>query len=367
MRGQVRRSRRSRRRGRRRRCGRRAGAAGWCTGWSARPGCRSRSVRRAGDQVALPVARLGAVGHGRGSLADHRHGGASVLGCGHRLGVWSSTAAPGAQGAARVPAQDTVPGVDRLVDGLPGQVARRLAGEGPTQVVGDLLRAPRLVEQSLDVAAQEGVPGEPTIAWAGAPLEGLAVRQGGAVVAGLGAVATDLAADRRRRPAELAPDRPQADLGADPVGRSAAVRPRTGTARRRLSGLELRRGHGRIVQVNTRRAGDGAPEPPACPRLAVNPDESARFGVVHPRGDQSREFLSLLRQRRDARPPSSRPARSHNDLQHPGVASSTGTRPVTLTGSRDGGGGARPRPSRTPRSASRSAAAGWWPAQWVQT
>ena len=182
--------------------------------------------------------------------------------------------------------------IDRLADRFLAQPAPRLIDEHLPQLVRDLLRAPAPGEQARDGPGQHGVAGDPPPARLARPRASDVLGVVGAIPAAMVAVAADLAADRRRRPSELARDPTHAHArraqvsDPDPLGLRQVPR----TPRPRLHDF-----HRGIVQALPDGIDDRAPIAPPRARLAVDPDQPTRLRVAHPLRDQAHEPLLPLR------------------------------------------------------------------------
>jgi hypothetical protein len=109
--------------------------------------------------------------------------------------------------------------VDRLIDRFGAQPPARLAGESDSQLVGDLLRAPALLQQPGDRLTQLRVLGDPSRPRPNGAGAGGVLGMMRAIPTTAVAVALDLPADRRRGAPELRGDR--SDRPAAPFSRSA--------------------------------------------------------------------------------------------------------------------------------------------------
>ena len=110
-----------------------------------------RAVALAEDEVAFPIAALLAIGGSSGPLADQRPGVDEAGGALADISPTSTCLPAGAQRSGLTFQAAAVSQVDRLVDGLVGQVALWLVGERGAQRLADLLGAPVLVQPLLDV------------------------------------------------------------------------------------------------------------------------------------------------------------------------------------------------------------------------
>jgi hypothetical protein len=156
-----------------------------------------RSVARAGDEVAFPVAGLDPPEGRRRALGDRVDAGERSRAAGLGMAARQAPAAAEVQDpAGQLPRQATEIGtVDGLVDRLGTQPARRLIREPAAQAAGDLLGAPARQQPVRDPATQRFVPGEAAGPVQAAASEGSPVGLEGAVSAGRVDAAAELAAD----------------------------------------------------------------------------------------------------------------------------------------------------------------------------
>jgi hypothetical protein len=152
-------------------------------------GADRRPVPGTHDQIPLPVTGLNSVLDLGRPLVDHPHR------CQPPSTLQALQTAPTAPTPRRARQRDRRV-VDRLVDRLLAQPARRLIGEQHSEFVCDLLRAPAFRQQPLDGISQHSVDSDPPLARLACALPGRVLGVMWPVAAVRVAVATDLAADR---------------------------------------------------------------------------------------------------------------------------------------------------------------------------
>jgi hypothetical protein len=145
-----------------------------------------------------------------GTLVDHRH-------CGQPSTPLNTEKAPSTTTPPDRARQANRRVIDRLIDRLGAQPPRRLPGEEDPELVRDLLGTPALVQQPRDEITQHAVPSNP-------PLTGFLSAEPGSVLCVMRAisavsvaVALDLPADRRWRPAQLPSDPTSAPTGSEQI------------------------------------------------------------------------------------------------------------------------------------------------------
>jgi hypothetical protein len=195
--------------------------------------------------------------------------------------------------------------VDRLIDRLVHDAARRLIRELAAQRLADLLRAPPLLQPLGHEPPQHRISGDLTRPRPGTPPHSQLVRGERPVLATARIpVPAQLTGDRRRTAAYLLRDRP------DTVSRLAQIGDPYPLLLRQVPVRDLpdtparpRGDHSSIMQLPAVTSRDCAAVSPPFPGPPVDPDDPARLRVVVSLRDQPRILLALLDLRQHPRSP----------------------------------------------------------------
>ena len=182
--------------------------------------------------------------------------------------------------------------VDRLIDRLRHQVPVRLVAELLPHRPADLLRAPPLGQPLGHERSQHRVVDQLAAAGACPPLDGQPLRGERPIPPTARIpITAQLPTDRRRVALQLAGDRAHRAPGPAQIGYTDPLILRQVT-RRDLPSPHA--DHSWIVTPAPVPSRDCAPQPPACPGLAIDTDQLTRPPIAHPLSDQPSELFTLL-------------------------------------------------------------------------